>query len=321
MRGAGVTGRLLVEIGGTHTRCALADDGGRPQHLALFDNAGYASPEAVIAAYLEAAGERPARAALAVAAPVDGGPVRLTNLGWRVDPQRLQARFGFTGVQLVNDFEALACALPALERDELVTVHAGAADPDAARAVLGPGTGLGVSGLLPCAERWCPIRGEGGHVTLAAADDREAEILQRLRHEYGHVSAERVLSGPGLLALYNTVAAGRPAGSPDEVTRRAAAGERDAGEVLELFFRFLATVCGDLALTLGARGGVYLGGGILPALREPLLASGFPARYLDKGRYRTYLDAIPVYLIVAETPALRGLARHPHGAGMPDPGC
>lgn len=311
MRDAPLTGTLLVEIGGTHSRCALCDPEGQPGRITRLDNVDYPDLESVIGAYLDETSARPERAALAVAAPVGDHPVTMTNLGWVVDAARLKNRFGFAGVHVVNDFEALACAVPDLEPDELVTVHRAAGDPDSPVAVLGPGTGLGVSGLVPCGDRWYPIRGEGGHVTLAAADDREAEILRRLRQEYGHISAERALSGPGLLVLYATIAAAPKAGAPDDVTRLAAAGDPEAREALELFFRFLGTVCGDLALTLGARGGVYLGGGILPVLREPFLASGFTARYLDKGRYSGYLEAIPVLLIVAETPALRGLARHP----------
>lgn len=312
---------LLVEIGGTHTRCALGDAAGKPERTTLFDNVDYPDLEAVIGEYLNRTDACPKRAALAVAAPVEDGPVKMTNLGWIIDAARLQSHFGFDGIHVVNDFEALACAVPDLSRDELVAVHHAVGTPSSPIAVIGPGTGLGVSGLVPCGDQWHPLRGEGGHVTLAAADDREAEILQRLRPEFGHVSAERVLSGPGLLVLYNAIAAAPKAGSPDAVTHLAATGDPEAREALALFFGFLGTVCGDLALTLGARGGVYLGGGILPALREPFLASGFTARYVDKGRYSGYLETIPVHLIVAETPALRGLIRHPAISQANPPRC
>jgi len=312
MRQASLEPLLLVDIGGTHTRCAVGISGAPPRRIVVYDNAGFVDLESVIAEYLEASPTaRPGRAALAVAAPVTGGPLRLTNRGWRIDGKGLKKRFGFSEVRVVNDFEALACALPALGPGEVIAIHPGTADPEAALAVLGPGTGLGVSGLVPCGDRWYPIRGEGGHVTLAAGDDEEAAILGRLRRAHGHVSAERVLSGPGLLALYAALCDTPTAASSDQVSRLAAAGDRDAGKALELFFRLLATVCGDLALTLGARGGVYLGGGILPALREQLMASGFVDRYRDKGRFSAYLAAIPVSLIIAETPALRGLMRHP----------
>lgn len=303
---------LLIEVGGTHTRCAAARSNERPDRIALFDNSDHANLESIIAAYLDnLPGPSPRRAALAAAAVVDTRPIRVTNLGWTVDTERLQQRFGWSGTVVINDFEALACALPLLGKDELLTVHPGRPVDGAAIAVLGPGTGLGVSGIVPCRDRWYPIRGEGGHVTLAAHDDHEAKLLQRLRREYGHVSAERLLSGPGLVALYRLMAGDAPAGSPADVTRLADAGDTRALECLEQFFRFLATVAGDLALTLGARNGVYLGGGILPEIRTHLLGSGFRRRFIDKGRYRGYLDQVPVYLILAESPALRGIAAHP----------
>ena len=301
-----------MEIGGTHTRCAISRDGGPPEATAGFDNADHPDLESVLAAYLETLDAPvPRRAGLAVAAPVHAQPLRLTNLGWTVDGDRLKKRFGWNTVALVNDFEALACAVPLLDRDELLVVQPGEAVPGAAVAVLGPGTGLGVSGLLSCGGRWAPISGEGGHVTLAAVDDRETEILGMLRRRHEHVSAERVLSGPGLLSLYRLLADRPAADSPRDVTRLAESGDPFAVESLALFFRFLGIVAGDLALTLGARGGVYLGGGILPGIRERLLKSDFGRRFVGKGRFAAYLQRVPVFLIVAEMPGLRGLARHP----------
>jgi glucokinase len=303
---------LLTEIGGTRTRCAVARGDDVPERIVVFDNTTHADPESVITAYLETLdGEPPARAALAVAAPTGTQPLHMTNLDWTVDMEQLKKRFGWTAATVINDFEALACAVPVLSPGELLTVRPGERDPAAAIAVLGPGTGLGVSGLVPCGETWHPIRGEGGHATLAAADEREAEVLAKLRCEHGHVSAERVLSGSGLLSLYQLSAHAPRARSPADVTRLAGAGDRDALDTLELFFRFLGTISSDLALTLGARGGVYLGGGILPHFKEQLARSDFGSRFVDKGRYRAYLERIPVYLILADTPALQGIARHP----------
>lgn len=303
---------LLVEIGGTHTRCAVCRAGDAPVDIALFDNAEYPDVESVVAAYLRrSTGEPPRRAALAVAAPVDERPIRLTNLGWTVDLDRLEERFGWSASVVVNDFDALACAIPALAPEELMSVRPGTAEPGAPLIVLGPGTGLGVSGLVPRGDAWYAVSGEGGHVTLAAATDREAEVLRELRREYGHVSAERVLSGPGLLALYRAVAGEPATDTPLGVSRLADSGDPHALETLELFFGFLGTIAGNLALILGARGGVYLGGGILPEIRDRLLRSGFARRFINKGRFTAYLERIPVQLILAETPALRGLSLHP----------
>lgn len=303
--------RLLIEIGGTHTRCALERDRG-PERVRLFTNAEHAGLEEVVSEYLDGIDGVPLHgAALAVAAPVDQQPICLTNLGWKIDPEALKTRFGWSRAIVVNDFEALACAVPVLSPDELFTVHAATAAPDGTVAVLGPGTGLGVSALVRCGNRWWPVSGEGGHVALAATDDAEWDILRRFRLEHGHVSAERILSGPGLLALYRIVADDPTAAAPDEVTTLAAGGDEAAAVALEMFFRFLGTVAGDVALTLGARGGVYLGGGILPGMTERLAASGFVRRYTDKGRFTDYLKRIPVYVMLAPAPALRGLSLHP----------
>lgn len=312
MPGPGLSDLLLVEIGGTHTRCAVARDDDQPAHIVVFNNVEHPDLEAVIAAYLaETTVPPPRRAGLAVAAPVDAGPLHMTNLGWTVDTEHLAQRFGWRQADVVNDFEALACAVPVLSADELSTIRPGVPRPGVPVAVLGPGTGLGVSGLLPCGNAWFPVRGEGGHVTLAAANNQEEEVLRALRSEHGHVSAERVLSGPGILNLYRVVAGGSRADSPTDVTRLADAGDEQALAALDLFFHFLGTVCSDLVLTLGARGGVYLGGGILPTMAARLKASGFTRRFVDKGRYSEYLDEVPVYLITADTPALRGLLNHP----------
>ncbi|MDZ7842735.1 MAG: glucokinase [Gammaproteobacteria bacterium] len=303
---------LLIEIGGTHTRCAVSSGAADPDRIVVFDNLAHRDPESVIAAYLDGLAEvPPTRAALAVAAPVGPDPLRLTNIDWKVDTARLKRRFGWTAATVINDFEALACAVPVLSDGELFTIRPGEAASGAPIAVLGPGTGLGVSGLVPCEDTWFPISGEGGHVTLAAADEHEAEIIATLRREHRHVSAERVLSGAGLLSLYRLVAEHPRAGSAAAVSRLADAGDRYALDALEQFFRFLGTVCGDIALTMGARGGVYLGGGMLPLMKAHLARSGFAQRFLAKGRYQGYLEQIPVRLIVAENPALRGIPRHP----------
>jgi len=303
---------LLIEIGGTHTRCAISGGDAAPERVRRFDNADYDDLEAVLEEYLRGlTGARPASAALAVAAFVDQQPLRLTNLGWSISSEVLRQRFGWKDVALVNDFEALACAIPLLAPRELVAVHQASAGQGAAIGVLGPGTGLGVSGLIPCGGQWVPISGEGGHVTLPAANDEESEILNAMRREHGHVSAEKVLSGAGLLGLYRLLAGNSDMGGPMDVTRLDAEGDDTARRALDLSFRFLGTVSAALALTLGARGGIYLGGGILPAIQERLLTSGFEKRFTDKGRFGDYLKRIPVYLIVADTPALRGISSHP----------
>jgi glucokinase len=212
---------------------------------------------------------------------------------------------------LLNDFAAQALALPALASEDLWHLggpRAAQARQPAPRCVLGPGTGLGVAALLSDTD---PVVGEGGHVTLAAVTEREWRVLGVLRARYGHVSAERVISGMGLVDLHAALVeldGGRAIDSAREVVAAAERGEAPAVEALALFFRFLGTVAADAALTFGARGGVYLSGGILPRMPDAVRASDFYDRFLSKGRFRTYLETVPVHLVVHSDPAFLGLA-------------
>lgn len=302
---------LLGDIGGTHTRLTLYH-GGLLGPIGRYRNNEFPDLSAVVLHHL-ATHDLPAphSAILAVAGPLEqDGSVTLTNRGWHLEPVALAAKLGVAKVRLFNDFTAQALGIPHLAAEECILLNEGTPWPQAPQAVIGPGTGLGVSGLLPCGERWLALAGEGGHATLAPADARESALLDELRREWGHVSAERLVSGPGLLALYNHLAAeaGAPfLKAPPEVTMRTRQDPL-ADTALGFFFAFLGTIAGNLALTLGARGGVYLCGGILPGLEAPLRASAFRERFVAKGRYRDYLEAIPVYLVTAPDTAFRGLA-------------
>lgn len=302
---------LLGDIGGTHTRLTLYQ-GGRQGAIGRYRNREFPDLTAIVRHHLASQPlPAPHSAILAVAGPTErDGSVTLTNRGWCLEPGALAAALDLDAVRLVNDFTAQALGIPHVTADERTVLNTGEPWPHAPLAVIGPGTGLGVSGLLPHETGWLALAGEGGHVTLAPADARESALLDALRRQWGHVSAERVVSGPGLLALYNHLAAdaGAPAlSAPPEITLRAG---RDAlaDEALGYFLAFLGTVAGNLALTLGARGGVYLCGGILPDLIAPLRASPFMERFCAKGRYRDYLAAIPVHLVTAPDTAFRGLA-------------
>ncbi|MEM7309613.1 MAG: glucokinase [Planctomycetota bacterium] len=311
------TPRLLVDVGGTGTRCALQRRGGPAYGLGVFRNDDHPSLARILERYLADCGERAAveRAALAVAAPVEAGSgaVSMTNRNWRFSSHDLAAALGLSEVRIVNDFTANALSIPHLGPADRFEIGDANAEPAGPCAILGPGTGLGVSGLLPAAEGgWVPIAGEGGHVTLAPANPQESRLLDVVRDEYGHVSAERLLSGGGLAVLYRALThvldVARPTPEPHEIAPLAARGDALAQAALMHFFSMLGTVAGNLALTLGATGGVYLAGGILPRLREELVVSGFRARFEQKGRYREYLQRIPTYLITTEYPALLGLA-------------
>jgi glucokinase len=307
--------RLVGDVGGTHARFAWIGAPGAPlSQIATYASADFASLTQAIERYLaEHAHARPRWAAIGIATAVIGDEVRMTNHPWAFSIAQVQRELGLERLVVLNDFTALALSLPALDASQLRRVGGGAAVAGAPLALLGPGTGLGVSGLLPARGGQVPISGEGGHVTLAAADAREAEVIELLRRRFGHASAERALSGPGLENLHQALAqlAGesRPAMTAAQIT---AAAQTDAhcAEVVELFFGLLGNVAGNLALTLGARGGVYVGGGVVLHIGERIEHSRFRERFESKGRFRDYLAAIPTWIVTAqESPALIGAAR------------
>lgn len=304
---------LLADIGGTNARFALAR-GGRLVARSVLHVAGVSGPVPALGAFLDQADPkpRPRVAALAVAGPVRGGRARLTNSGWRVDAAALRARFGFREVVLVNDFEALAWAVPRLKPRHWLSLGGGRAAPGAPVAVLGPGTGLGMAAWIPDAAGPKVLTTEGGHVTIPAADGGDARMLEVLRGRFGHVSAERVLSGDGLVHLYETIGAleGQAAAPADAaaISARALAGTCPlCKRALEAFCAMLGTFAGDAALSLGARGGVYLAGGISPQIADALAGSAFRARFEAKGRFRAYMAAIPTRLVIHPAPAFLGL--------------
>jgi glucokinase len=304
----------MADIGATTTRCALLDDRGQELAPEVFDNGDFTGVVGVLRVYLDhrRASDRPTRAALAVAAPINGNDVQMVNIGWRFSQSELKQELNLKRLQVVNDFAAIAWALPLLGTGDIVRIGGGESAPRAPLAALGPGSGLGVSALVPAADGWAAMTGEGGHVTMPAATREEQEVIARLRERFdGHCSAERVLSGPGLVNLYVTLAElagrGRPTVNPEDVTNLARQSEPLARKTLAMFFGMLGTVAADLAVTTGARGGVYVGGGIVPRLVEQLGKSEFRARFEAKGRYRPYVAAIPTYVITAPLPAFRGL--------------
>jgi glucokinase len=311
--------RLLGDVGGTNARFALQFGPGEApldvEALRCRDHAGIAE---AIEAYLSPRGRPVVRqAAIGIANPVTGDSVQMTNHHWAFSIEAVRCRLGLDRLLVLNDFKALALALPVLPREHLRQVGGGEPVPEAPLALLGAGTGLGVSALWPATGRRkpLPMEGEGGHVTLAAADDDEQAIVARLRQRFGHASAERALSGPGLVNLYVAVCevegvAAEPLG-PAEVTDRGLAGhDARCRRAVDLFFSLLGSVAGNLALTLGARGGVYIGGGIVPRLGDAIDRSPFRLRFEQKGRFAAYLRDIPVYVLHSPvSPALLGASR------------
>jgi glucokinase len=316
--------RLLADVGGTNARFALQKPNGTPASVRRVRTDDFKTLEDAIRDYVSRTSARPRRAAIAVASPVTGDRIEMTNHPWSFSVAALSGALGVAELRVVNDFEAVALSLPRLDPAELRRVGGDAPAPGAPRAVIGPGTGLGVAALV---QGWA-VPTEGGHVTMPACDAREAEILARIRARLGHVSAERVLSGMGLKNLYRALGRDCEPPEPDEISARALAGaDPRAVDTLETFCAMLGTVAGNLALTLGARGGVYIAGGIVRRFAEFFARSGFRDRFEDKGRFREYLAPIPVWIIGTENPALLGLAalldegrlaRHRDAAGRAD---
>ncbi|HVK31896.1 MAG TPA: glucokinase [Burkholderiaceae bacterium] len=313
--------RLLGDVGGTNARWAWqAGPGQAPGRVQSLPTAGFATIADCIAAYLAAQGlPAPRELAFGIATAVTGDRVQMTNHAWSFSIEALNATLGTERVRVLNDFEALAHAVPLLGAGDLRAVGGGTAQAGSTLAVLGAGTGLGVSGLVPDGHGgWRVIVGEGGHATLAATTAREASLLAVLRERFDHVSAERALSGPGLVNLYQALCAldglaAEPLDAAQVVQRAldppATPTHAACAEVLQTFAALLGTVAGNLALTLGARGGVYIGGGIVPRLGERFAQLPFRERFEAKGRFRGYLAAIPTWVIMAESPALLGAAR------------
>jgi glucokinase len=311
----GASGDLLVaDIGGTNARFAVSDRTGALHDVRVLSAAKFPNIDEAIASYLAGIGrDRPANACFAVACPTHGEEIKLTNSPWRFRKAAIAAEFGFARFAVINDFEALAASVPSLTGDRLQVLRPGKADPQAICLVIGPGTGLGVGGYVPAGATWALISGEGGHVGFAPTTDREVRLWQQMRAKYGRVSAERVLNGAGLANIHRFLAgeAGQaiPGIDGPEVSRRALAGDAIATEAVLLFFEILGSVAGDLALAFGARGGVYIGGGITPKLLDFARRSQLVARFLDKGRIADLLAPVPISVIMDERAALYGAWR------------
>jgi glucokinase len=285
--------------------------------VASFPSLG-AAIEAYLAKVEEGGVERPTRGALAVAGPVTGDWLSFTNHPWSFSVTGLTRELGLERLDFVNDFVAVALAMPHLGPFDRRQIGPGTPVAGMPIGIIGPGTGLGVSSLVPIDDngvlRWLPLPGEGGHATLPAVEPREAAVIDWL-HRTGqeHVSAERLISGQGITILYSALSALDGVVAPDlqpaEISARArAAQDPVAVETIRTFCAMLGTVAGNLALTVGARGGVYIAGGIVGQLSELFDGSAFRSRFVSKGRMQSYLDPIPTFVITHKLPAFVGLA-------------
>lgn len=322
---------LLGDIGGTNARFALTTPGAiAPHSIHSLPCADYSGPVAAIRDYLTRVGiddsdledsQTPREVCLAFACPVHNERIAMTNNPWNFTRQEVREALGLTLFKAINDFEAQALGVPHVAEHELVTLQAGVTAPHAARLVIGPGTGLGMAGVFPGRHGWIPLPTEGGHVSFAPTDQQEQALLDYFRHHSfqhhdGRISVERLLCGQGILTLYFAHCAlggtTPSCDSPAAVTRAAANGDALARETVLRFLKILGDVSGDAALTLGARGGIYLCGGILPRLLDWLPDSRFLEAFTNKGRMHHYASEIPVRVVTAPWTGLLGAAEALH---------
>ncbi|WAJ27213.1 glucokinase [Antarcticirhabdus aurantiaca] len=306
---------LIGDIGGTNARFALLLDAfAEPKTFPVVQTADFPTLDAAIqTAVLDKTSIQPKSAVLAVAGPVDGDEIDLTNSPWVVRPRQLIAELGLEDVIVLNDFEAQALAISSLPEKSREAIGGGVPHEGASRAVLGPGTGLGVAGLVRARRMWIPVAGEGGHIDLGPRTARDIAIWPHLKTIEGRVSAEQVLCGRGLVNLYDAICAVESKEpvftTPAEITE-AAINKRDAqaSEAVELFAVYLGRVAGDIALVFMARGGVFIGGGIFQRIIPILKAATIREAFEDKAPHRALLAEIPLYVVTEPLAALAGLA-------------
>jgi glucokinase len=320
--------RLIADIGATYARFAIAAAEQKIEHMKVYKTCECESLFEAVRHYLNDpilhGVPRPTQAALAIAAPISGDRVVMMNKEWSFSHQALEAELGVK-VRLYNDFLAVALGIPYLHpNDDKLVLGEAVPESDGPIAVIGPGSGLGVAGLIHTVDGWINIASEGGHATIAAATREESQVLDLLRLRWGHVSAERVLSGPGLENLYDALCTVHGVVSSKvtakeittallkpEVTHAHSPCPLLCAKAFEFFCDMLGTVAGNLALTLGATAGVYIAGGILPRVKDQFAASNFRNRFEQKGRLTPYMKSIPTYLLLHPAPALLGLVHEP----------
>ena len=299
---------LLADIGGTNSRLALAGSDGRPAHTLIIENDSVPNLEGAISRYLAETGACPSAAVLAIAGPLESEEVALTNRAWRFRPGELARRFGFAKLRLVNDFEAIAWALTRLTTTDAHPLGQVLVARPGVRAVLGPGTGLGVAALVPVDGSWRVLASEGGHASFGPQTPDELEIFAALLHEHGYVNAETILSGPGLPRLLRAVDPRSQASTPEAVVANALAGDASALATTQLFVRLLGRFAGDLALTFKAVGGVYIAGGVASRLGKLFDAQAFRAAFDAHPPYQSLLASIPIWMMTRSEPGLLGCA-------------
>ncbi len=319
---------LVADVGGTYLRLGLARNHALIAPASHFERERFPDLESACARFLneQPAGVRPDGASIAAAGPLKDGCIELTNAGWRIEPLRLASAIGLhpSRVKLLNDFEAMAWALPQLESHDRAVIPGGAfsrrgdpaptGHPQGHQAILGPGTGLGVAALLKTEAGYRPLATEGGHASLAPETRFERVVAERAVQRYGRASWERVLSGPGLVLLYEAALHDSDARAtpsidhPGNVLQACVQGDAHALLAAQTFVALLGAFAGDLALLYNASGGITVGGGMMAALAQAVPLEGMRERFEAKGRFAPWLQQIPLQRVVTPFMELRGAA-------------
>ena len=306
--------RLIADIGGTYARFALETSRGQFASISSFLCADYSDFYSAVTAYLKTiAPIQVEHAAVAIANPVDGDLVSMTNYHWQFSIEQMRVQLGFDTLVIVNDFTALAMAVPQLGAGDMRKIGGGETSKQSVIGLLGSGSGLGVSGLIPAGDGWISLGSEGGHTSFSPRNEREIAVLRFAWKSFDHVSFERLLSGPGLELMYLALAdhagvASKALSAPEITQRGLDKSDQICFDTLEVFCSLLGTAAANLAVTLGALGGIYIGGGIVPRLGSYFDESPFRSRFEEKGRFSRYLAAIPTYLITAEHATFIGVS-------------
>lgn len=306
---------LVADIGGTNARLAIASAHDLSlSHQHTFACAEYDSLAEVVRAWQQTSNAQlPSMACFAIAGPIDNGHVKMTNLSWEFSVKALEQELGLKELHAINDFAAMANAAPVLSKNELLSLKPGQAMENSPLAIIGPGTGFGCAALVPSGNSWITLASEGGHASFAPTTELERQILELLSKKYPHVSVETLLCGRGMLDIYKALAQIHDHTAKDyiprDITQKGLSGEDNfCVQSLEVFCGILGSVAADKALTYGARGGVFIGGGIVPRLKDFISTTNFYAHFINKGPMSDYVKDIPVQVMIAEQPALTGAA-------------
>ncbi|MGB5444036.1 MAG: glucokinase [Psychromonas sp.] len=303
---------VVADVGGTNIRLAVCQlETGELSQLKEFSCAEFVTLEAALTHYFSTLQGEVKHLCLGIACPVDNDHVVMTNLSWEFSKQALKDKLKLASLYVINDYTAISLAVPFLPEQEKIQIGGGQAQADGVTAVFGPGTGLGVSHIIKSAGKWISLDGEGGHASFTVNTREQAEILFLLQEKFGHVSAERILSGQGLVNVYQSLCtlSEQPAklNQPKDISLAALDGScAIARRSLQIFCQVMGGFAGNLALNLACSGGVYIAGGIVPRFVDFFQASEFRSCFEEKGRFKGYLSTIPTFLISNDNPGLLG---------------